>query len=128
MRTNIDYSSDFEQVWDCYKIACHPASFGSKSEAFREWVKLKPQPIVSELLESIRIEKSNDRYRKQKNIFCPAWKHFCRWIKYRCWESIVEIKEPETQKKYYQPKPIPVETVTGNIADEFKTLIQRKVK
>jgi hypothetical protein len=125
MKQNIAYSSDFETVWDSYKIACHPASFGSKQQAYLEWVKLKPQPVVDELLEAIRIEKSNDRYRKQKNIFCPAWKHFCRWVKYRCWESVVEIKQLEPEKKYYQAKPVPVETVNINIAEEFKKLIGR---
>ena len=125
MRTNTAYSSDFEQVWDVYKMACHPASFGSKAEAYNEWVKLRPQPRVDELIEAIRIEKKNDSYRKKKNVFCPAWKHFCRWVKYKCWESVVEIKEPVIVRPVKIKEPVISGIEHINVAEEFKKRIGR---
>jgi hypothetical protein len=93
-----EYTVEFNLVWDSYRAAAFPNPAGSKFEAFEIWRKNK-LPKKEDLIEAIRIQKSNDNYRRDKKEFVAQWKHFCRWLKGRCWEDLIDLKDIEKQKK-----------------------------
>jgi len=92
-----DYTPDFNLVWDAYRAAAFPNPAGSKFEAFEVWRK-NELPKTEDIIEAIRIQKSNNVYMMNRKEFVPQWKHFCRWLKGRCWEDLIDLQYLERQK------------------------------
>ena len=131
-----DYPAPFQLVWDAYRMACSPASFGSKLEAYKEWKKIVPAPDPDVLIAAMHVQKKNDRYRASIKEFVPSWKHCCRWIKWRCWEDVVDISAELNRKKQVleeakqdRKKPIPPEQLVPenvDIGEQWKQMLERK--
>jgi hypothetical protein len=116
-----DYTPQFNEVWDCYRAACFPNPAGSKFEAFEIWRKNK-LPKKEDLIEAIRIQKSNDNYRQKRNEFVAQWKHFCRWLKGRCWEDLIDLQAIEQQKKDMLKAPPALPDYSRDLSNKMKLI------
>lgn len=117
-----DYTPEFCEVWDTYRAACFLDPVGSKKNAFKVWIKEKLINEKDNILEAIRITKSNNEYRllKDKKAFIAQWKHFENWLKGEEWEDLIDLREIEKQKKGIRSEPPALPDYSRDLARKMK--------
>jgi hypothetical protein len=92
------YPDNFNFFWAIFTPTL--GSKGSKSEAYREWQKLKFSD--SDVAALLRISQSEYRRKlalRETDQFDPNFPHVCRILKRRLWETWAEEALPPTSKK-----------------------------
>tara|TARA_R110000787_G_scaffold207899_1_gene317911 strand:+ start:628 stop:1350 length:723 start_codon:yes stop_codon:yes gene_type:complete len=92
------YPDNFNFFWAIFTPTL--GSKGSKSEAYREWQKLKFSD--SDVAALLRISQSEYRRKlalRETDQFDPNFPHVCRILKRRLWETWAEEARPPTSKK-----------------------------
>ena len=81
-----EYPEEFESIWKCFTSTL--GALGSKSEAYKEFKKLKMTKNQIEWLGyKIRQEIKRKKQAKAENKFVPSFAHVCRVLKNKDWES-----------------------------------------
>ena len=92
------YPYGFEQIWNCFDT--HFGSKGSKSEAFKEFKKLKlTDADVNNLHAMILSEVSRKRTERARGQWVSNFPHVCRVLKRREWETWAESSTPTTTSR-----------------------------
>mgnify|MGYP003113113684 CR=1 FL=1 len=92
------YPYGFEQIWNCFDT--HFGSKGSKSEAFKEFKKLKlTDADVNNLHAMILSEVSRKRTEREGGQWVSNFPHVCRVLKRREWETWAESSTPTTTSR-----------------------------
>jgi hypothetical protein len=92
------YPDNFNFFWAIFTPTL--GSKGSKSEAYREWQKLKFSD--SDVAALLRISQSEYRRKlalRSTDQFDPNFPHVCRILKRRLWETWAEEASPPTSKR-----------------------------
>ena len=92
------YPDNFNFFWAIFTPTL--GSKGSKSEAYREWQKLKFSD--SDVAALLRISQSEYRRKlalRSTEQFDPNFPHVCRILKRRLWETWAEEASPPTSKR-----------------------------
>ena len=92
------YPDNFNFFWAIFTPTL--GSKGSKSEAYREWQKLKFSD--SDVASLLRISQSEYRRKlalRSTDQFDPNFPHVCRILKRRLWETWAEEASPPTSKR-----------------------------
>ena len=92
------YPDNFNFFWAIFTPTL--GAKGSKSEAYREWQKLKFSD--SDVAALLRISQSEYRRKlalRTTDQFDPNFPHVCRILKRRLWETWAEEASPPTSKK-----------------------------
>ena len=92
------YPDAFNFFWSIFTPTL--GSKGSKSEAYREWQKLKFSD--SDVAALLRISQSEYRRKlalRSTDQFDPNFPHVCRILKRRLWETWAEEASPPTSKR-----------------------------
>ena len=92
------YPDDFNFFWAIFTPTL--GAKGSKSEAYREWQKLKFSD--SDVAALLRISQSEYRRKlalRSTDQFDPNFPHVCRILKRRLWETWAEEASPPTSKR-----------------------------
>ena len=92
------YPDNFNFFWSIFTPTL--GSKGSKSEAYREWQKLKFSD--SDVAALLRISQSEYRRKlalRSTDQFDPNFPHVCRILKRRLWETWAEEASPPTSKR-----------------------------
>jgi len=80
------YSPEFLEFW------ANSTKRGSKSEAFKEWSKLKPDEAMrAEIHAGMQAWKASEQWQDEK-----LQPHICRWLKRRGWEELVPRAKART--------------------------------
>ena len=92
------YPYGFEQIWNAFDL--NLGSKGSKSEAFKEFKKLKlTDADVDNLHAMILSEVSRKRTERELGQWVPNFPHVCRVLKRREWETWAESSTPTTTSR-----------------------------
>tara|TARA_R100000951_G_C2599433_1_gene167708 strand:- start:17 stop:739 length:723 start_codon:yes stop_codon:yes gene_type:complete len=92
------YPDNFNFFWAIFTPTL--GSKGSKSEAYREWQKLKfSDSDVAALLKISQSEYRRKLALRSSDQFDPNFPHVCRILKRRLWETWAEEARPPTSKK-----------------------------
>lgn len=92
------YPDNFNFFWAIFTPTL--GSKGSKSEAYREWQKLKfSDSDVAALLKISQSEYRRKLALRATDSFDPDFPHVCRILKRRLWETWAEEARPPTSKK-----------------------------
>lgn len=102
-KTSLDQR--FEEFWQVVKSVGWHGNIGSKQEAKKKFIKLKPDDLlISQILESIKrnlqVVKSNAEINSAH--FEQTWKNLSGWLSNRCWE---DDPPPTAQPRAPNPKP-----------------------
>lgn len=84
------YNGNFELFWKAYPIK------KAKLDAFKMWVKYNPPLDIC--LKAIDAQKLEKTRLKEKNEFCPEWKHPATWLNKGCWTDEVKTDVPKSTK------------------------------
>ena len=92
------YPHGFEQIWNCFDA--NLGSKGSKSEAFKEFKKLKlTDADVNSLHAMILSEINRKRTERELGQWVPNFPHVCRVLKRREWETWAESSPSPTSAR-----------------------------
>jgi hypothetical protein len=92
------YPDNFNFFWAIFTPTL--GSKGSKSEAYREWQKLKfSDSDVAALLKISQSEYRRKLALRSTDQFDPNFPHVCRILKRRLWETWAEEASPPTSKR-----------------------------
>lgn len=80
-----EYTADFALFWSEWPEG--HGTKGPKSEAFKEWRKIKGMPPVGDVIAAAKAQAAYKDARKAAGQFAENFKHVCRWIRGKEWEN-----------------------------------------
>lgn len=100
-----DESTDFENFWQAVSRRWHGSS-GNKSEAKKEFEKLKPsQELIDRMIHANQTQYELAMAAISRKEFSANFKHVCRWIKLKGWD---DEEEPKNQHPYASTGAYPI--------------------
>jgi len=83
---------EFENTWKaCLSVW---KNLGSKTEAVKQWYIIRNKiEDVKTIEDAFKNQVNEYNFGRSIGVFVAPPKHFCRWLKYKCWENYVRTRE-----------------------------------
>lgn len=115
------FDDDFERLWKAYVVATPK---GSKPEAKKEFMKLKPNAeLVETMIGALQAQLAQDKVKVSRKLFVEAHPHLVRWLRHKRWtDELATTEQLEAAVKQAlpnRPEHLKAQDVSSVMADAY---------